>query len=144
MTTGVGEHSAPSGVFERWNDTEPLRLYLYGITVPVLGVCVVYGWLSTEQLGAWLAVAGAVFLAAGLGGELARRQVTSPATLELDLDEQHRKSYARGVEDALHRTPDVVTTEVRQVRTPERCRYIESGNRCVLPAHGKETPHHYG
>lgn len=140
------EHAAPVSWLEHWQQTEPLRLYLYGITVPLLAAAVTYGWLSTEQLGAWLAVAAALFLGSSLAGELARRQVTSPATLESDLEAQHRASYAHGVEDALHVTPDVAaarTTELAAVRPP-RCGYIESGRRCVLDKHGKETPHHYG
>jgi hypothetical protein len=118
-------------LLQRWQETEPLRLYLYGITVPLLGVALVYGWVTTEQLGAWLAVAGALFIGSTVAGELARRHVNSPAVLERELDEQHRDSYSRGVEDALH-------------MSPERCRYIESGRRCVLDPHGKDTPHHYG
>lgn len=141
MTTGVGEHSAPSSWLDRWQQTEPLRLYLYGITVPLLGVALVYGWVTTEQLGAWAGVAGALFVGSSVAGELARRKVNSPATLDAALDEQHRDSYSRGVEDALHRTPDLVTATVR---APERCRFIENGRRCVLDVHGTEAPHHYG
>jgi hypothetical protein len=144
----VGEHDAPMTLLQRWQETEPLRLYLYGITVPLLGVALVYGWVTTEQLGAWLAVAGALFIGSTVAGELARRHVNSPAVLERELDEQHRDSYSRGVEDALHMSPDVLaetqTAELRQVRVPERCRYIESVRRCVLDPHGKDTPHHYG
>ena len=44
------------------------------------------------------------------GRELARRQVTSPATLENRLDDTRRDGYAHGVEDAMHRTPDLVAT----------------------------------
>jgi hypothetical protein len=109
----------------------------------------VYGWMTTEQLGAWLAVAAALFIGSSLAGELARRKVTSPATRDRLLDEVHAMSYASGVEDALHTTPDAVaaavTTSMRAVRPAEtRCRYIENGRRCVLDPHGKETPHHYG
>jgi hypothetical protein len=143
----MSEHSEPVNWLERWSETEPLRLYLYGITVPVLGVAVVYGWMSTEQLGAWLAVAAALFIGSSVAGELARQKVTSPATLEHQLTVQHEVSYTDGVQDALQRTPDLLAAETAQlaaVRPVERCRYIESGRRCVLDAHGKETPHHYG
>lgn len=140
----MGEHT--QGWLERWQNTEPLRLYLYGITVPLLAAAVVYGWVTTEQMGAWLAVAGALFVGSSVAGELARKKVTSPATLDEDLEAQHRTSYAHGVEDALHTTPETaaaVTAEIAAVRPP-RCRHIENGRRCVLDQHGKETPHHYG
>lgn len=141
----MGDHDHPDTFLERWRETEPLRLYLYGVTVPLLAAAVTYGWLTTEQLGAWLAVAAALFIGSSVAGELARRKVNSPATVEAWLGQVHRDSYSRGVEDALHRTPDLIaTTELRQVRPQERCRYIESGRRCVLDAHGRETPHHYG
>jgi hypothetical protein len=148
----------PVSVLERWHQTEPLRLYLYGITVPLLGVLLVYGWVTTEQLGAWLAVAAALFVGSSAAGELARRKVSSPDTVDRGLDWQHRTSYARGVEDALHTTPDKLAglmTESAPVAVPEtaelaaqgaqdRCRYIENGRRCVLRKHGRDTPHHYG
>jgi len=143
--TDVGEHRAPANWLERWQETEPLRLRLYGITVPLLAAAVTYGWITTEQLGAWAAVAGALFLGSSLAGELARRKVTPVEGPVLGgwLEEVHRDSYSRGVEDALHTTPDA-TAEMRAVRPVERCRYIESGRRCVLDTHGKGTPHHYG
>jgi hypothetical protein len=139
------EHGAPSSWLGRWQETEPLRLYLYGITVPLLAAAVTYGWLSTEQLGAWLAVAAALFIGSSVAGELARRKVTpvEGPVLNYWLDQVHQDSYTRGVEDALHVTPDA-TAEMRAVRPVERCRFIESGRRCVLDQHGKETPHHYG
>ena len=72
----MGDHDAPSSFLERWAETEPLRLYLYGITVPLFGVALVYGWLNAEQLAAWLAVAAALFIGSTVAGELARRKVT--------------------------------------------------------------------
>lgn len=134
-------------ILERWNDAEPLRLRLYGVTVPLLGVALVYGWVTTEQAGAWLAVAAALFLGSTVAGEWARRNVNSPLTMTRALEEEHHDAYASGVHDAMHRTPDAVaveTTEMRQVRPADRCRFIENGRRCVLDPHGKETPHHYG
>lgn len=142
------EHVAPLSWLERWQQTEPLRLYLYGITVPLLGAAVVYGWLTTEQLGAWLAVAGALFAGSSVAGELARRKVTSPATVDAWLDQVHEASYTSGVQDALQTTPDR-TAEMLAVRPVRRCGYIESGNRCVLDEHPSEKleggrPHHFG
>jgi hypothetical protein len=137
-----GRHAAPPSALSRWQETEPIRLYLYGITVPLLGAAVAYGWMTTEQLGAWLAVAGALFLGSTLAGELARRRAWAPHTVDDALDEQHRESYAMGVQDAVHhaRTPETVAME--QV-TSGRCRDVTGGRRCVLQRHGEETPHHY-
>ena len=162
MPDQLEDEERPVPVLERWKQTEPLRLYLYGITVPLLGVALVYGWLTAEQLGAWLAVAAALFAGSSVAGELARRKVSSPDTVDRDLDWQHRASYARGVEDALHTTPDAVaglltepapvveletTAMVAQTRQ-DRCSHIESGRRCVLRKHKSEKdggpPHHYG
>jgi len=145
----VGDHDAPVNWLERWQSTEPLRLYLYGITVPLLGVAVVYGWVTAEQLGAWLAVVVALFIGSTAAGELARRQVTSPATRERLLDETRTASYASGVQDALHTTPDALasaaTAQMQAIRPQDgRCRYIENGRRCVLNVHEKGAPHHYG
>jgi hypothetical protein len=139
----MSEHAEPVNWLERWQQTEPLRLHLYGITVPVLGLALVYGWVTTEQMGAWLAVAAALFIGSTLAGELARRKVTSPDTLERQLDAEHTAGYWHGLEAAPAVTPDL-TAEMRTVRPPDRCRFIESGRRCVLDPHGKETPHHYG
>ena len=146
----MGEHDERINWLTYWRDAEPLRMYLYGITVPLLGLALVYGWLTTEQLGSWLAVAAALFLGSTAAGELARRKVSSPLYVDELLHEQHKVSYASGVKDALHITPDetaekyLETTEMQQVTSPGRCRYIENGRRCVLDAHGKGTPHHYG
>lgn len=137
----MGDHDAPENWLDRWRETEPLRLYLYGITIPVLGAAVAYGWITTEQHTAWLAVGSAILLATGAGGELARSRVDSPTTRTWRLDEQHKASYAQGVEDAMHRTPETVAME----RVNGRCRNIESGRRCILPAHDQEAvPHNYG
>ena len=145
----MAEHAAPVPMLERWKATEPLRLYLYGITVPLLGVALVYGWMTADQLGAWLAVAGALFLGSTVAGELARTKVTPVVRAEEMLDQVHAASYAQGVQDAVHTTPDLVavnvrTTEMAAVRPPDRCRYIENGRRCVLDPHERGTPHHYG
>lgn len=142
MTT-VGEHSAPSNFLQRWQETEPLRLWLYGTTVPLLGAAVVYGWLTTEQLAAWLPVAAALFIGSTVAGELARRQVNSPATLEYRLGAQDRTSYARGVQDALHRTPEQLSTQLRPQPELYGCRHVRGGRRCVLDVHGKKTEHSY-
>jgi hypothetical protein len=136
----AGDHAAPVNWLERWRDTEPLRLYLYGITVPVLGACLAYGWVTQEQMGAWLAVAAALFLGSTMAGELARRVAWAPQSVGLALDEQHQDSYAQGVEDAVHSaTPETVAmTRVRA------CTEVKEGRRCTLPIHPASVSHHYG
>ena len=57
----------------RWRDSEPLRLYLYGLVGPLLALAVVYGLLDAREVAAWAAVAAAVFVP---GVELARQAVT--------------------------------------------------------------------
>ena len=135
-----------ANLWERWEQTEPLRLHLYGITVPLLGVALAYGWVTTEQMGAWLAVAAALFLGTTMAGELARRHVWAPASV----DESRRDAYARGVQDALHVTPDedegaerLETRELAVTRTG-RCREVDGGRRCALRRHAREEPHLYG
>ncbi len=144
----MGQHDAPVNWLERWRQTEPLRLYLYGITVPVLGLALVYGWVTTDQAGAWLGVAAALFLGSTVAGELARRQVTSPATRERELVRVDEAGYARGVQDAVQVSPDDLaearTAQLLAVRPQKRCRNIEHGRRCVLNPHEEGTPHHYG
>jgi hypothetical protein len=155
----AGEHHHRTGWLQRWQDTEPLRLHLYGITVPVLAAAVVYGWLTTEQMGAWLAVAAALFVGSTAAGELARRKVWAPASVDLAVRTADDDGYADGLEDGMHRARVQVTTagpeELQEAleRDPQpatahiqaagRCRHVESGDRCVLPVHPQEVRHRY-
>lgn len=59
----------------RWRNSEPVRLYVYGLVAPVLGVLLVYGLVTEEEAAAWALVLGAALIP---GAELARRRV-SPA-----------------------------------------------------------------
>lgn len=66
------------GLMTRWRQTEPVRLWLYGMAVPIVAVLVGYGLLTGQQAGLWLAVVTAALL--GGGTELARGFAVSPAT----------------------------------------------------------------
>lgn len=101
----MGEHSET--LLQRWQRGEPVRLYVYGLLVPVMALLVGYGWLTTEQAGLWLAVGVAALLFSGVGVELARRSVDSPRTVT----ELTRGAYARGVANAVGRTPERIADE---------------------------------
>jgi len=49
----------------RWRDTEPVRLYLYGLLGPGAALAVLYGLLSAEEAAGWLVV-GASALGIGV------------------------------------------------------------------------------
>jgi len=74
----VADEDQQVGALERWRQTEPLRLWLYGIAVPLLAALVGYGLLADAHSVLWLAVLQAVLLGAGTEG--ARQFVVSPAT----------------------------------------------------------------
>jgi hypothetical protein len=138
----MAAHAAPSSLLQRWADAQPVRLFLYGLTVPVLAACVVYGWLTTEQAGAWLAVAGALFGATVAGTELARRVAWAPVSVEQVLADTDRRAYRDGVEHGLQQRPaDLPATA--HMQAVGRCRRVEDGNRCVLPAHPEVVAHQY-
>lgn len=149
----MGQHRAqdddqPSGFLAHWKQTEPVRLYLYGITVPLLAVAVVYGWLTTEQMGAWLAVAAALFVGSTLAGELARKRVASPA----ELRQVDRHAYCDGLEEGTRQAASLTVEKAHAVMAGQpataaipvgRCRRVESGDRCILPAHPDGVPHRF-
>lgn len=136
----MGDHDAPAGWLQRWQDTEPLRLYLYGIVVPLLGAAVTYGLLTTEQLGAWLAVAGAALL--GVGAlERVRRIVWAPAAVDDALTLTDRRAYADGLRDS--DTEHDAQPATAHMRSLGRCRNVERGNRCTLPPHPEAVAHRY-
>lgn len=66
------------GALARWRQTEPLRLWLYGIAVPIVALLVGYGLLTGHLAGLWLAVVTAALLGGGVEG--ARQFVVAPAT----------------------------------------------------------------
>lgn len=57
----------------RWTTNEPLRLYLYGLLGPVLGLLILYGLLTAEQAAAWGLLLAAVLVPTV---EAARARVT--------------------------------------------------------------------
>lgn len=120
MTT-VGDHSEP--LLERWRNTEPVRLYLYGILVPGVAVLVGYGWLTTERAGLWLAVGAAVLLFTGAGTELARHTVDSPRTVETIVERVRADTAQRvtaAIEARVQDEPEPPTGELGAVDPPTR------------------------
>jgi hypothetical protein len=164
----VGTHDAPESWLQRWQEQEPVRLYLWGVASAVLVGCVVAGWLTQELA---LAIAGPVSAALMIGGTAAARaDVFSPATvarlqaewrdqLEEELDSQHGISYRAGWDAGVQatvrgqaeteRTPEQVAIELLQVADPQTtalaatvpCEYTEDGRRCTLPFHPGAFPH---
>lgn len=78
MAEHTDETDETTGALTRWRQTEPLRLWLYGVTVPLVALLVGYGLLSGHLAGLWLAVATAALLGGGV--EVARGFVVAPAT----------------------------------------------------------------
>jgi hypothetical protein len=82
--------NARPSILERWKQTEPVRLYVYGLLAAVLLALVVVGWM-TEDLSAALTGILAALLVGVPGAEAARVSVISPATrTEQRLDESAR------------------------------------------------------
>ena len=150
----VGTHDAPASWLERWRAQEPLRLWLWTIASAVIALASVAGWLTAELAVPITGIAAAVLMLGGTAA--ARRQVYAPATVDRLLDSQHATSYQQGVEDGLRvsqeRTPEQVADELATVQMRAqpgpgargrlgRCRYVESGRRCTLPAHPEKVRH---
>lgn len=83
------------GLMARWRQTEPLRLWLYGIAVPLLTALVGYALLTGHQAGLWLAVLQAALL--GGGTEVARQYVVAPATARAAAFDAALETSAPGV-----------------------------------------------
>lgn len=65
-----------------WLQSEPVRLYLYGVLVPLLALLVAIGVITADLVPLVLALAAAVF---GVpAAENLRKRVTSPKTLDRD------------------------------------------------------------
>lgn len=56
---------------------EPVRAYLYGLTVPGVALAVAYGLTSADKAPLWLGLGAAVLVPGGV--ELARRKTTPTA-----------------------------------------------------------------
>lgn len=52
----------------------PVRVYLYGLTAPGLGLAVAYGLIAADKAALWISFAGAALVVTG--GELAQRKTT--------------------------------------------------------------------
>lgn len=74
--------------------SEPARLWLYGVAGAVLAVLVGYGLLTETEATLWAAVAVAVLTPPAT--ELTRASVASPRTLAESID----RAYQRGISDA--------------------------------------------
>lgn len=136
----MGDHDAPSSWWQRWNEQEPLRLHLYGVMVPALAAAVTYGLLTTEQMGAWLAVAGAALLGVGTL-ERVRKIVWAPASVDDALTAADRRGYTDGLRDSdVEHDAQPATAHMQSLG---RCRHVEGGNRCVLPPHPEGVGHRF-
>jgi hypothetical protein len=69
---------AAVGPLRRLIESEPVRLYLYGVLVVALAVLVSYGALTADRAALWGSLAGAVLAVPVTEG--LRSQVTSPRT----------------------------------------------------------------
>lgn len=49
-------------MLKRWNESEPVRLWLYGLAVPVVGLLGVYGLVTQQEAAAWLLVVAAALV----------------------------------------------------------------------------------
>ena len=126
----MGEHSepdappaAPPGWWGHLGELEPIRRALWPVAVAVVALLGGYGLLTGELALLWLGVLAALL---GIGGaEVARSSAWAPESVrELrrgiarnvddELELTAREAYARGVRDALARSPERVAAEVRQ------------------------------
>lgn len=69
-----------------WKQTEPIRLWLYGIAGPVLALLGFYGVISDASADLWITLVVAA-LGTGMGGEAARTVAYSPATVRAHQDQ---------------------------------------------------------
>lgn len=79
----MSRHRTP-GARLTWQETEPVRLYLYGVLVPLVALLVALGVVQTDQALLWLAVGAAVLGVPAV--ERARSLVDSPATRAARVD----------------------------------------------------------
>lgn len=49
-------------MIRRWNRTEPVRLYAYGLVGPLLALALLYGLVEADKVAAWAALAAAVLI----------------------------------------------------------------------------------
>lgn len=74
-------------LIRKWKESEPIRLYVYGLVGPGIAIAIAYGVVSHERAAGLVALLTAVLVP---GVELARSKATSPATLKR-LTVRHRR-----------------------------------------------------
>lgn len=164
----MSDHAAPAGWFARWQEAEPVRLYLWSVATAVLGGAVVAGWLTRDLYVAATGVAAAVFTVGGAAA--ARSKAYAPVTVDELLDradaeaeERAMAAYARGLEHGGVRTPEQVARDLGVLRdraagpvgqpatgadstvamgAVRACPYMdEHGARCTLAQHPRTVQH---
>jgi len=78
----MSRHALPARL--SWKDTEPVRLYLYGVLGPLVALLVALGVIQADQALLWLAVGAALLGVPAV--ERARALVDSPATRAARVD----------------------------------------------------------
>lgn len=133
----MGGHDAPESWLGRWQEQEPIRLYLWAVATAVLAGCVVAGWLTQELA---LAITGPIAAALMVGGTAAARgQAYAPATvatLQADwerqtdeaVEDQHAASWEQGWDAGVaaaekaaaevERSPEKVAAELQAPAAP--------------------------
>lgn len=74
-----------------WKSSEPVRLYLYGMLVPVLALLAVKGVIGNDDIALYVAIGGAVLV--GPATEKARASVYSPDTVDATLAVTEEDEY---------------------------------------------------
>lgn len=64
----------------KWSETQPVRLWLYGLMGPIMALLVGYGILSDAQASMWIAL-GASALGVVGATEFARSKAYAPSSL---------------------------------------------------------------
>lgn len=93
--------------FRRWQDAEPVRLYIYGVLIAALAVLVAVGVVAQELVIPLAGLVAAVLMAPA--AEAARSHVYSPATHDRELADviwdagEDRKAAGRDPDVGRHR-----------------------------------------
>lgn len=152
----MGDHDAPVSWLERWQEQEPLRLYLWAVAMSVVVGALVAGWLTQEGAVAITGVAAAVLMVGGTAA--ARGHAYAPLAVHQLLRQQHAESYERGaraaltyvetrsgadVEEYLAATEEMEAqaSDTVLMRAQGRCRHVEDRRRCTLPRHPDAVDH---
>lgn len=124
----AGQHRRPIS----WQDTEPVRLYLYSVLVPVVALLVLRGLVSAQESVLWLGVGAAVLGVPAV--ERVRSLVTSPATVQKLADahgaavvQAAREGFDAGQVNALREVAQTITVEPAAVRITAAGAELEGG-----------------